>query len=390
VKDAVTIGFHLASTANLDAFISLYGCGWQLDCGYKFSTKVHNEYNRYEHRILAGIEAQSYASYVTCPILMQVATNYPGSDFDRAYDTYSRVNEDIDSIINYSIGSGAYLSYSAFRDCELFLDKFLNDKNIDVPKEVDLEVDVKDGKIVLSVTADVLGLDYIEVYSSEGVVEPEYRCWKRIKDFRLSEMVDNKYVFEYTPVCDNDIALFFAKAQYRNGFKISSPVVAKRYSNNEVVCQPQFNVIYASREYAKNGIFEALTTDVNVAFGMKTQLEVLKEIKGPMGILGLPATRGLATFNVLEPSDDAMLVLDVYSKQDCEVKIELICNAFTINEQRYFATVKAVGGNIWNKIQIEKSQFKTADGYHIKSYDTVKLILITGDGEFAINNLLWI
>ena len=321
---------------------------------------------------------------------MQVASNYPGSDFDRAYDTYARIKEDVYSAINYTVGSGAYLSNSSYNNCELFFDKFLNGKEIDVPKEIDLDVDIKDGKMSITVTADLNGLDYIEVYSSEGVVMPAYRCWKRIKDFRLSEMSSNKYVFDYTPVCDNDIALFFAKAQYRNGFKISSPVVAKRYSEGEVVCRPQFNVIYASREYEKNGIFEALTTNVNVTLNMKTQLEVLKEIKGPLGILGLPASRGLATFNVLKPSDDAMLVLDVYSQKDCEVKIELISDAFTAIEQRYFAVVKAVGGNIWNKIQIEKSQFKTAEGFHLKSYDNVKLILITGDGDFAINNLLWI
>ena len=62
VKDAVTIGFHVAATAKLDAFVSLYGCGWQLPIGFKFSTKVRTEYDGQEHRFLAGIEAQSYAS----------------------------------------------------------------------------------------------------------------------------------------------------------------------------------------------------------------------------------------------------------------------------------------------------------------------------------------
>ncbi|MBO5285440.1 MAG: hypothetical protein J6B16_00930 [Clostridia bacterium] len=390
LKDAVTIGFHLASTERLDAFVSLYGCGWQLPNGYKYSPKLRSDYSAEEHRVLAGIEAQSYASYVTCPTLMHVATNYPYSDFDRAYDTYLGIKDEVYSVINYTVGTGAYLTYSSFRDCELFFNKFLKGRDVYIPQNIDLEVDIENGKIRLQVTADVDALEFIEVYASDGVVEPEYRCWKRIKDFRLSETDNGRYTFNYSPVKDNGIALFFAKAQYRNGFKISSQVVAKRYQNNEVECRPQFNVIYSSRDYAKNGIFEAINTNVDVSLCMKTQPEVLKEIRGPLGILGLPATRGLTTFNVLKPSFDAMLVMDVFTETDLDVKVELISDQYTAKEMHYFAVVKVVGGNIWNKVQIEKSRFKTIEGFHLKSYDNVKSIKILGDGNFAINNILWV
>ncbi|MBQ7368489.1 MAG: dienelactone hydrolase family protein [Clostridia bacterium] len=57
----------------------------------KFGNSVAHNLSDDRHRYIAAVEAQSYAPYVKCPVLMLCALRDDVIDCDRAYDTYSRI-----------------------------------------------------------------------------------------------------------------------------------------------------------------------------------------------------------------------------------------------------------------------------------------------------------
>lgn len=386
---SVTTAFHLGATEKLSALVALYGCGWIIPLGDKYGENVKVDYSPDELKFVAGLEAQSYSAYLKCPTLMCVTTNNPKYDIDRAYDTFTRIREDVYSAIVYTVGLGKYLSNKAYRDVKLFLNKYLDKIAMHLPNEIFTEAKIVDGKMIVSASYDGENADRVHVFASEGVIEPEYRCWKKIASFSPSDKKEKREV-EFTPVQENGIVFFYSEIVYKNGFTVSSPLVVKRFTKNEVKGLPQFNVVYSCKEQYKQGIFEGVTTNVKTSLYMKTVYEPIVEKEGAFGISGIDASRGIYTFNVLKPHSDAMFMVDVHSKTDTVVKIDLIVNALTEDERVYSVAVNIEGGNLWHKLQFEKAKFKTKEGMPLKSYDNVKAIKISGDNEFLVNNVMWI
>lgn len=386
---SVTTAFHLGATEKLSALVALYGCGWIIPLGNKYGENVKVDYAPDELKFVAGLEAQSYSAYLKCPTLMCVTTNNPKYDIDRAYDTFTRIREDVYSAIVYTVGLGNYLSNKAFRDVKLFLNKYLDKIAMHLPNEIFTDAKIIDKKINVSVTYDGENADRVHIFASEGVIEPEYRCWKKIASFDPSDKT-KKCEVEFSPVQENGIVFFYSEIAYKNGFTVSSPLVVKRFSKNEVKCVPQFNVVYSCKEKYKEGIFEGINTNVKTSLYMKTVSEPVVEKVGAFGINGVDASRGIYTFNVLKPTQDAMFMIDVYSQLGAKVTIDLVVNALTDSEKVYSVTVDIEGGNLWHKLQFEMAKFKTKEGFSLKSYENVKAIKIHGDNEFIVNNLMWI
>ena len=384
---SVNTAFHLGATEDLRSIVTLYGCGWLTPLGFKYGGEVKIDFNETELKFIAGIEAQSYAGYLNCPTLMCVATNSEKCDIDRAYDTFARIREDVYSAMVYTAGSGRFLNYKTYCDVSIFLAKHFGKNTSVLPGEVFTETKIVDGKIKVNSRFDK-GAVKVSVYASEGVINPVYRCWKKI-DESIS-LGDTTFETEYIPAQDNKIVFFYTEVTYDNGFTTCSAVATKRYSSTEVKSIPQFKTVYSSLEKYKDGIFEGLTTRVKTILGMKTAYEPIAVKQGACSVMGVDASRGLFTLNVLNPSDDAMMVLSVCSKEDFKVTAELVVNALTSEEKSYYATYNLKGGNLWHELNVELAKFKTAEGYSLKTYANVGAIKIYADKDFFVNNLLWV
>ncbi len=388
----VTSAFHLGATEDLSALVALSGCGWVVPLGDKYGQNVKIDYSPEELKFIAGLEAQSYSAFLKCPTLMCVATNSAKFDIDRAYDTFSRIKEEIYSAIVYTVGTGNFLSNKAYNDVRLFLHKYLSDEDITLPGEIFIEPKITDKKITFNLKFDSINADTVTIYGSEGVIEPEYRCWKKLAVYtNAKDGVTCDVAF--SPVQTNGIAFFYAEITYENGFTTCSPIMTKRFSTDDVECVPQFNVIFSCLEKYVDGVFEGIDTKVKTILGMKSEFEPVIQKVGPKGIRGIDASRGVSTFNVLKPAPDAMLMVDAFTKDETKIVFELVIEPFTANEKSYFATIWVPGGNVWNKLQIEQVKFKTTEGYPLKSYEKIKILKVYREdknGELLINNLMWI
>lgn len=79
-------------------------------------------------------------------------------DYDRAYDTYSRIGCTDGSAIVYSADSGSCIGPNALKDLDLFLEKHLKGREIYIPKALNISLAFEDGTLRADVEYDEGGI----------------------------------------------------------------------------------------------------------------------------------------------------------------------------------------------------------------------------------------
>ena len=119
---------------------------------------------------------------------------------------------------------------------------------------------------------------------------------------------------------------------------------------------------------------------------------VVKVKNGPMDIAGLFCAEGILTFKVnllkYKPEQGAMLMLDVFIEGGGDFYVKAISDYYG-KKTEYVAKIN-VFGDLWQNVQLEINNFKTAEGMGFKSYDIIEALEFSSDKDFLINNLLWV
>ena len=394
VGEAATVLWQLAGTEkDIDCAVFAMNAGWSAYKNqYKFSKFAEENFSDERLKYVAGIEPQTYAAHIKCPTLIVAPTNCEKFDVDRAHDTLSRIPEEVYTAIDYSVGLTRAVGESAVLDIRIFFDKFLRQNDsIILPEWMEIKGDVENGQLRIDVTPDSKELKDVCVYVAEQTVEPMLRCWNKLTNKQKNKGV---YTFNYQPYAKSNMVIFFATAEYKNGFTVSSAIMNKKFTEEEINVSYKDNVVYSSR--IQNGI--ANFTSAKESGGRPTGIRLgldnaVKENAGPMGINGANCFGGLLTFKVnadkYKPKDDAMFMLDVYVKQDSVLTVKLISNYFA-NKIEYVSNVKLTGGEIWHNVKLSLGQFKTAEGMGLRDYSKIQAIEIDAQGEYLINNVLWV
>ena len=393
--DASTVLWQVAGTDNgLDCAVFVLDSGWR---GYrglgKFDGGFEPQFSDERYKFIAGIEPEAYASHVQCPVLMLASTNSNVYDCDRAYDTVSRIDDGVYRAVHYSSGCIDSVNTEAYENALMFFRSYLKkDKKVYLPEELEVKGDILDGKLVATVAPDIKDVEEVSLYVSEGMSEPALRCWNKIsKPISVDKGV---YSFEYSPYQESGITVFYAVAKYKSGFSICSPIQAKRFKENEVGFSYKSKIIYSSRvEDAESAFFASKCRNTaSDRILLKGEGEVRVK-KGPMGIEGVCSECGIMTFKMTtakdKPVENAMLMFDIYAKEDTEYTVSLITDYFG-ERTVYYATGSIRGGDIWHNVQINRSKFKTAEGRPLKDYDKVQALGFETEKEGLINNALWV
>lgn len=393
--DVATALWQVAGTCDkLSCACFAINAGWVGYRGlYKFAGTVEPQFSDNMYKFIAGIDAQSYATHVNCPILVLVPTNNNKYDMDRAYDTISRIDESHFSAVHYSVGYRDRVSGEAYNNCVLFFENFLKPRGKKkLYSDLEIKAEIVDGKIVVEVVGEKDDLKDLAVYCAEEISRPSLRAWHRVTNY---EKQDDKYVFTYTPYPQSGQVIIFAQATYKSGFSIGSNVISKKFAENEICLKYKSNVIYTSRELGSESVFTAENQAEENAdhINLCDKKRVLIK-KGPLGIEGVTCEWGLLTFKINAskdmPKEEAILMFDVYSKHPSEFKVKLIADFFGEHKE-YFATVKLLGGEVWHNVKLQRNKFKTEQGMNLKSYDKIEALAFeNGNGEFLINNALWV
>lgn len=389
---ATAVWQTLSSDCGLSCAVIVANAGWK---GYrgidKFGDEKEPQFNDDALKYLAGIEPQAYAAHVKCPLMLVSPTNSPDYDVDRAYDTVSRVSEKLYTAVDYSVGGRREINAECMSGALVFLNEFLVKDKASLAGEISLKSAAENGILRVEVMPDKAGLKNLSVFFAEEELHAALRSWRRVVNYEKAK--NGVYVFEYAPYKDSEAVMFFARAEYENGLNICSPIFCKKFLEGETAELNRHRVFYSSRmSLGTNGFYPA-TENSDGAYVVNTDAHAVVKVKnGPMDIAGLFCPKGILTFKVnavkYKPSEGAIMMLDVFVKNDCDLHVKAITDYFG-NKTEYVAGVKLFG-NLWQNVKLENNNFKTAEGMSLKTYEHVEALEISADEEFLINNLLWV
>ena len=386
--------FKIAPYVKLGCMISVCAAGWLAYRGREKFTGEKQVFDEEHHRFIAGLDSQSYAPYINCPVLLLSAVNDTKHDYDRVYDTFQQLNPAIQKSFLYSSHGNGLIGSHSIADIDLFLDKYLKDMSVFVSDTVDLAVEENDcGDLVAKVTFDKdAELKECGIFFTEQISGAHARDWTRVLG-SLNEVKDNCVVIPLSIYEKSSRALVYAFANYSNNFSVTSKiqevVITKPYRN---ACLKS-RIIYSAERDSLNGVsgFRRRARSIASCFADSTGVDA-KLLPGYGGLLGATAEAGLVSYRVNEPRyaapDGASLRLDAYCKEDAHLKVIFY---FDGNEEKAFATeVWLEGGGKWKSFCFDASDFKSQTGEHIENFRNAVSRVFSGDKEVLINNILWI
>ena len=384
-----------AVCGNLDCLVFAGNSGWY---GYrginKFGGTAEPRFSDEVLSFIAGVEPQSYARQIKCPVLLLVPTNSANFDCDRAYDTVARMDERIYTAVEYSVGSRETVDRRCFADALMFLDVFLRPSKAraSLPEEVEIKGEFKDGQLVVEAMPCEQDLKSVYVYVAEESIDPRYRCWRRTD---CDKKEDGKYIFFYSPYEKSGLVTYYAEAVYKSGFCVCSIIEAKSFAPEETTKWNKHKIVYSTRKEGVESMFAEAEENRSAPRGIDVTAGAKVEVrKGPMDLFGLYGKNGLMTFRIIaakyRPDPEALMMLDVYVKDGGMFTVRLVSDYFGANRTEYSASVKINGGGVWQNVKLEKNRFKTAEGLTLKNYDKIEAMEFYADNEFLINNVLWV
>ncbi len=393
IGDASTLLWHLSATdEKLDCAVFALNAGWKAYRGMnKFKSGEIPDFSTEQLKYLACIEPQSYASHVKCPSLLLVATNSNRFDFDRAYDTLTRIDGNVYSSVDYSVDSRESINSDGVKTMEIFLSRYLKNGRDELPKQTDIEGEMLDGVLKVTVKPDLLNLEKVNLYVAEQSENPALRCWNVLSDGKINE--DGTVSFSYEPYKQSSQVMFFARSTYKSGFGVGSCVLNRKFKFEDVKNSYKTNVVYSSRKQNGTALFtsarenKAKPSGLNIGEDNQVRLK-----KGPMGIDGVCCFGGLLTFSLgiekFKPKNDALLMCDVFAPNDTVLTVKLIAG-FTEQKVEYIAVKSVKGANAWHNLKLDISDFKTQEGMGLKSFDKINALYLDAEGEYLINNVIW-
>lgn len=389
IRDGGEIVWKLAATADLACAVTVCAAGWQAYRGYNKFGLEEPALDEERHRFIAGIDSQAYAPFVRCPVLMLCSTNDELFDYDRAYDTFSRINEKFigQSMISYSVHCNGCIDAGSTNDMSLFLDKFVKERQVFLPKPAVISVLADDQQnLIAHVEFDEHGvIEDFGVYMAEDCADPALREWVSCKHKGGSGNEHDYFLNIYEKT---SVVYAFSYARYTNGFISWSRMAVKKVSGKFRNMRKKCRVMYTST----NGLdsFSIAERSSAVSGVFLTSDDVLPHlVEKSDGIKGLYSECGLLTFifnnPCFQPDEDSMLKLDVY----CDVNAKITFVFEEVGGTVYSATVEATGG-VWQSFVFQSKDFCNDKGIHLQNFcGKCRFAILSGE-RFAINNAMWL
>lgn len=388
------IAFQLAATAEgLSCVIPVCAGGWRAYRGVrKFGENTELAMNDERYRFLAGVDAQAYAQYVKCPVLMLCSSNDDRFDADRAFDTFARINPAMDKTFFFAARYCGCIGNTGLNDLDLFADKYLKEREVFVPSPVEISIEEDEGELVARIRSDPNGgLTYCEVYMAEDTENSALRNWTRCELKR--EEGEDEQIFRLNAYKGTTRVFAFAKAKYSCGFAVSSKIAVKKLEKTYPNMTDKSRILYSSNQKFDSFVLEDPQRNVVADCFLDSSYAPIRMVEGPHGIKGIYSPFGLKLFRIGEerfrPRANALLKVDLYSPKPTLVRI---CIGASRNGELevYRCCFRLSGGECWADRILYAKDFKSDGNKPLAQFSDANFISFTSEGEFCINNLLWL
>lgn len=391
IRTGGEVAWKLAFAGRFACAVTVCADGWW---AYKGINKFGDEepvLDEERYRFIAGIDSQAYAPYVKCPVLMLCSINDTDFDYDRAYDTFSRINPEFadQSVIAYSIRSNAKICINSTVDMFMFLDGHVKQRHVFIPApaELDITVDENDNLIAKTAFDDEGEVEEFGLYVAEDCKNPTLRDWSKARYKCKRSQSEHEFFLD---VYDKTSILFaICYVTYSNGFTVWSKIAVKKISGQFRNSQPKCKVIYSAKG---GGDCFTATEHKNCSVGGTFFLNDLgfpKIVEKAKELRGIYSECGLTTYRFnnprYAPNKDSVIKFDICADED--MKLELImCSGVGVT---YTYEVGVVGG-IWQSVLLKSKLFKNSDGVALTDFMQGLTFTIKGTCEYAINNVMWL
>lgn len=391
IHDGGEIAWKLAAVAKFSCAVTVGACGWRAYRGYEKFLGKEPQLDDERYKFIAGIDSQAYAPYIKCPILMLCTTNDKASDYDRAYDTFSRINPEFSrlSAITYSVNCGSLVDVRSTADMFLFLDSNVKDRHVFMPKPVKVTIfaDENDNLVARTVSDKMGIIEKCGVYFAEDNFDFATRDWTAAPLKRTLNPNESEY---FLNIYDKTTTLFvLCYTVYSNGFTVWSKLSVKRIGGSFRNSRLKSKILYTNKsgtecfsladcsEYAVGGIF--LTDD-----------DVMPKLVTMDGLKGIYSKCGLMTNRIncpqYMPDKDSILKLDVCSEEDITLEVSLKNKA----DGNVYTVKLYVLGGVWQSETLRAKVFKNQYGVSLNNFTGCEALSVVGSGKFAMNNLIWL
>ena len=401
VKKGGDIAWQAMLSPDVKCGVPINAAGWYSFLNIsKFGPQTQGAYNltNDQHRYIAAVEAQSYAPYVQCPVLMLCALRDGGFDCDRAYDTFLRIGNQDGNALVYSSDSGACIGPNALVDMDLFLEKNLKGRQIYIPDTLNVTLKEDGEALEISVEGDSEGiLEEAGIFYAEADVKTRstYREWRCIYKTAGRTVKNGKFSHRVKPFAGATAVFVYAYAKFINGFRIMSRIASKKRDNvsdNAVKGRHLFSgkemdcfSVAEYKDYSIGGIF--MESDA-----------VPKTSLGYGNIPGAYSVGGIRTYKISSPryvpDENSFLKFDVYSAKTQTLRIAVETAELNTEDECYVCDVDVKGGGKWKRIILRAADFKGEKwGRSLPNFCTGSALVFNCAGEeeeFAVTNILWL
>lgn len=391
LRDGGEIAWKLGLAGKFSCIIPVCAAGWKAYNGISkyLPDEIELDYERY--RFIAGIDSQAYAPNIKCPVLMLCSTNDMQFDYDRAYDTFSRINPDFfeASAIAYSVRCHSCIGVKSTEDMFMFLKKHLKNQQVFIPKPASVTVETdEDCNLVARATFDDNGVvEECGVYLAEDCIDSTMREWTAcpLKE-KLSE---TERVFLLNVYEKTSTIFVLCQVKYTNGFTVWSKMTVKKVSGTFKNTQSRNKVLYSDINGTEGfSVANPKSFAVGGMFLPDTD-RLPKLVTKAKGVKGIYSEYGLTSFRMsnprFAPSSDSVFSLDVFCDENAKVTLTL---TDAVSGEDYVCKLDVIGG-VWQNFLNEAGDFKSASGPLAEFNSNLKLTL-TSDVPCAVNNLIWL
>lgn len=388
LRDGGEIAWKLAAVRKFLCLVPVCAAGWKAYAGISKYTAEEPQMDEERYRFIAGVDSQAYASGVKCPVFMLCSVNDERFDYDRAHDTFSRINPEFigDSVTAYSMNGNSYIASDCIDDLWMFLNKFLKRRHVFLPKPASVTVTADENQnLIAAVNFDEAGIaEDFAVYLAEDCVDSALREWTLCRNASGRKNAFLLDIYEKTST-----VFVLASVKYTNGFTSWSKIVVKKISGRFRNMQPKSAIMYSDR-YGTDGFSVADHGTQALGGIILIDTDSRPCLVEKNGVRGVYAQGGISTCRMNDPryapADGSVLKLDVFCDRDTTFNLTL--SDISTGEKFVYA-VWIVGG-VWQTVIAESKNFKTANGIPLQNFlGQLRLNINCGTG-FAVNNVMWL
>ncbi|MCD8293653.1 MAG: hypothetical protein LUE27_00190 [Clostridia bacterium] len=338
------------------------------------------------YNFMASLDSQSYAPHVKCPVYILCSVNDPRFDYDRAYDTYLRINPRYlnDSGITYSMDYGSFIDSMSAENMFMFLNKHLKGHHVFLPRPATLVVDVdRDQNLFARVGTDPEGVvTEIKAYFAEDTLNPIYREWIPAKPVKGKK--DEFFLNVYEGTKD---LFVIGSVRYFNGFvswtKVNVKMISGRFRN----MQPHCPLVYSGKR--QDGGFYKVGMEKYALGGVFLDRPVKADKVLKNGVAGVYASGGARTVRLgkprYAPGRTSIMSLDIYVDDDSNIFLTIT----DLKTGKDYLFTDYIRGGYWQSMVLSPGTFKCGRD-PLPAFVGETKLTINADCGFAVNNIMWL